>query len=411
MLPGMRKMQMLATSALLFASTVSFAQEAPAASSSSAAPASSEPISNIGETTGRIGKRASLTLSGYAEVFYQWNFNEPSNGITNYRGFDNRHNSFTIDNAVLDALGSLGPVDVHVALQVGHTPDSYYLAEPISPGTSVVGTTGPDAWKLLQQANVGYQAPLGRGLLVEGGIFLSPIGPEGIAIKDDWNWSRSDLFFGLPYYHTGLRVSYPFTDRITVTAAMFNGWNSVVDNNPEKSGMAQLTYNLTDKLTYQLLYFFGVERPAGAPEGRAWRHLFDSYLAYYPTRWLALLAHVDGGFEPNRFGTSGWAASALYLRFHPLAWLYLAARGDFFYEWVPTGATPIFWAGVPWISSATATADFRPYDLISFRVEYRHDQAAGALFFDHRVPTSLTGIALPNARRQDTLTFGVVAWF
>ena len=37
---------------------------------------------------------ATLVLSGYVESFYQWNFNEPSNFITNFRGFDSRHNIF-----------------------------------------------------------------------------------------------------------------------------------------------------------------------------------------------------------------------------------------------------------------------------------------------------------------------------
>ena len=368
------------------------------------------PVSNVAEAASRAGTHASLVLSGYAELFYQWNFNEPANGITNYREFDNRHDAFTIDNAVLDALGTVGPVDVHVALQVGQTPETYYLAEPVSRGTNAAGATGSSVWKYLQQANVGYRAPIGRGLLIEGGIFLSPIGPESLAIKDQWNWSRSDLFFGLPAYHTGLRVSYPFTDRLTLALHVYNGWNSVVDNNPEKSLAGQLTYEIADHLTLDLIYFTGVERPVGAPEGRAWRHLFDAYLTLYPKKWLALLVHVDGGVEPNHFGTSGWAASALYIRFHPLSWLYFAARGDFFYEWVPPGAAPIFWP-VSWISSATATADFRPYQTISFRVEYRHDRAAGDLFFDHQVPTNLLGAPAPNARRQDTLTFGAVAWF
>ena len=368
------------------------------------------PISNVAEGTSRTATRASVTFSGYAEVFYQWNFNEPSNGITNYRGFDNRHNAFTIDNAVLDALGQLGPVTVHVALQVGHTPETYYLAEPISRGTNAAGSTGPDVWKLLQQAIVAYEAPLGRGLLIEGGIFLSPIGPEGMAIKDQWNWSRSDLFFGLPFYHTGFRVSYPFTDRLTAALHVYNGWNSVVDNNPEKSLAGQLTYNITDRVTFNAIYFTGVERNVGAPEGRPWRHLFDAYLALYPRKWLAILVHVDGGFEPNRFGTSGWAAGAAYVRFRPVGWLYLAGRGDYFYEWVPAGAAPIFWP-VSWVSSGTATADFRPADNVSFRVEYRHDQAAGDIFFDHQVPTTLLGAALPNADRQDTLTLGATVWF
>src|SRR5262249_41100160 len=159
------------------------------------------------------------------------------------------------------------------------------------------------------------------------GIFLSPIGPESMAIKDQWNWSRSDLFFGLPFYHTGFRVTYPFTDRFTASLQVYNGWNSVVDNNAQKSLAAQLTYNITDKLTYQFLYFPGVERATGAPEGQPWRHLFDTYFALYPKPWVSLLLHLDGGFEPNNFGTSGWAATALYVRFQPIKWLYLAVRG------------------------------------------------------------------------------------
>ena len=47
-----------------------------------------------------------LTLHGYVELFYQWNFNEPANGVTAFRGYDNRHNSFTIGAAVVDAMGS-----------------------------------------------------------------------------------------------------------------------------------------------------------------------------------------------------------------------------------------------------------------------------------------------------------------
>jgi hypothetical protein len=43
-----------------------------------------------------------ITFAGYTEAFYQWNLNDPSNHITNFRGFDNRHNTLTLSNAVLD---------------------------------------------------------------------------------------------------------------------------------------------------------------------------------------------------------------------------------------------------------------------------------------------------------------------
>ncbi|MHB8872697.1 MAG: outer membrane beta-barrel protein [Myxococcaceae bacterium] len=373
-----------------------------------------EPTATAREGTTRTGTSASLVLGGYAEVFYQWNFNQPSNGITNFRAFDNRHNTFTLANAVLDAAGTAGPASARVALQVGHTPESYYLAEPSFPGTGAVGSTGAPVWKSLQQANVGYRAPLGRGLLVEAGLFLSPVGPEGIPIKDQWNWSRSNLFGALPAYHTGARVSYPLTDRFTVSLMVCNGWNSVVDNNSEKSVSAQGTYLVVDKVSWNFVYFTGVERQSGAPEGRPWRHLLDSYVAWYPRSWFALLVHGDGGFEPNDFGTSYWAAGALTLRFRPRSWLYLAGRADVFREGVPENAqgraAPIFWPS-PYVTSQTATLDVRPHDNVSFRVEYRRDQAGEPMYFRGPVLADTSGTFIPNARSQDTLTAGMVAWF
>ena len=235
--------------------------------------------------------RASVILGGYAELFYQWNFNQPVNGVTNFRGFDTRHNSVTISNVVLDTAGSVGPVSVRIALQYGHTPETYYLSEPASPATAGAGATGTQVWKFLQQALIGYRAPLGRGLLFEGGIYLSPIGIEGMAIKDQWNFSRSNLFFGLPFYHTGFRVSYPLTARLTATLHAVNGWNSVVDNNTPWSLAGELAYVVPERLTLHFVYFTGIERSTSAPEGQPWRHLFDAYATLQPRAWIALSLH------------------------------------------------------------------------------------------------------------------------
>ena len=130
---------------------------------------------------------------------------------------------------------------------------------------------------------------------------------------------------------------------------------------------------------------------------------------------MALSIEFDGGFEPNNFGTSAWAAGAVSVRFHPWKRVYLAARADYFYEWIAQSAagtaTPIFWAGSRWIASGTATVDFRPWDNFSLRLEYRHDQAEKPLYFQNQVSTDADGNFIPNARAQDTLTLGAVAWF
>lgn len=354
------------------------------------------------------------SFGAYAEAFYQWNFNNPSNGITNFRGFDNRHNSFTIANVAIEANVDFENIVSRVALQVGHTPSTYYLGEPGSFGSAGANGSGNYLWQYVQEAWVGYRFNVSKGLLITGGIFLSPIGPENMAVKDNWNWSRSNLFFGLPFYHTGLRAQYSLTESASFTLGIVNGWNSVVDNNAAKSVMAQFKYVPGPHLTLSVLYFGGIERPIGTPEGQRWRNLFDAHVTWQATERLAVMAHANAGFELNRIGPSSWVAGALAARFQVVSQLFVAIRVDGFSEQVASNETgaaaSIFWP-VAWVASGTATLDYRPAEHISFRLEYRHDQAAGAMFFkgDLRDGTVLT--PQPNSTTQDTVTLGVTSWF
>lgn len=393
--------------AALFAPTAALAQTPPAEPITSASEGSAE-------GTSRTASRAAVTLSGYVEAVLSFNFELPWNDVTAYRAFDNRHNTFTISNTVLDAAWSLSRVSGRLALQVGHTPETYYLAEPERRAVAGGDATSASVWKYLQQAYVGWNAPVGRGLLLEAGLFLSPIGPEGMAVKDQWNWSRSNLFFGLPFYHTGLRATYPLSDRTTATLAVFNGWNSVTDNNDEYSLMAQVTYNLPSRLTVSGLYLGGVERPPGAPEGRAWRHLADLWATWHASRVISLIAHANAGVEVNTFGTSAWGAGAAYVRARASAWLSLSARQDVFYEAAPTGATPLFWLladGHGWVASSTVTADARPHENVSMRLELRVDRSENPMYFTRTQSLDAAGAAVPTARTQRTITLGMTTWF
>jgi hypothetical protein len=369
------------------------------------------------DATSETTPRATVVPLAYVEAYYAYNFARPSNGITNYRAFDNRHDTFSLTNAAAGVAWESGAVSGRLVAQVGSTPSSYYLSEPNLPGTSVVNATGTDLWKFLQEAYVGYKLPFGRGLAIDAGIFLAPIGPEAMAVKDNWNWSRSYLFEGLPFYVTGARATYAFDEAWSASLAIYNGWNSVVDNNTEKSILGYVSYHHTDKLLAQLLYFGGVEWPIGAPEGRAWRSDFDVYARWSALDWLSLMGEFNAGFDPNAFGTSAWYAGALYTRFRALSWLYLALRGDRFYEHLGTGAAgtapPIFWGGAKWVTEGTATVDVQPIDRVIVRLEYRHDQAESPLYFRGSVGGSGTAASpfVANSETQDTLTVGATTWF
>ena len=197
---------------------------------------------------------------------------------------------------------------------------------------------------------------------------------------------------------------------------MFNGWNSVVDNNLWKSIATQWIYEaVPDMLTVSFLYFGGVERPSGSPEGEPWRHLLDLWTQLDATEWLSFALQADAGLERTNFGTSWWATGALYGRVQPASWLYLAARGDVFREEAASSAggtaARIFWPA-DWVGSGTFTADFRPHDNLSFRLEYRHDAASSDMFFEGRVEGDGAATPfVPNASSQNTITAGATGWF
>lgn len=352
-----------------------------------------------------------ITFHAWVELYWGYNFHQPSNGITDLRGFDNRHNSFNLSNVAVEADLDWEGVNGRVVLQWGSTPATYYLAETRAPsGGTGVGAQDFRLWQFVQQAYVGYEIPIGGGLNVQAGLFMSPIGPESMNVKDDWLYSRSNLFYGFPFYHTGVRLTYAVTEELSAIVCLFNGWNTVLDNNDEKTIALELTWSTPDLLSASLTYLGGVERPTGADEGRAWRHTFDLNATYTPFEELGVQGQIAGGFEDHVFGTSAYLAGALAAQVVPIEWLAIAMRGDFFWERVPAGAGAIFWP-VEWVGSVTGTVQLRPHEHVSLWIEFRHDEASGPAYFAGAVVGD--GDTVPfvrNAGSQDTLTIGATGW-
>ena len=281
------------------------------------------------------------------------------------------------------------------------------LAEPVWRATGGAGPSGPT----LSKTSTGeHRVCRVRGLLLEAGVFLSPIAPKSIPVKDQWNCPLEPVL-GPPFHHSGIRATYPVTEHLSLSAQLYNGWNSITTRTSSCRGVRRDVHGCRSGHGTGGLLLGGVERPEGAPEGAAWRHLFDAYATITVTPCLQLLAQADAGFENNRFGTSSWYAGVAYARLRIEPWLYAAARGDYFHETVPAGASPIFWAGSRWVTEGTLTLDARPADTISVRVEVRHDQAQAPLYFQGAVATDPDGDFIPDARSQNTVTVGAVAWF
>lgn len=359
---------------------------------------------------------SSFVLGGWATAYGQWNFNRPSNGITHARGFDNRHANLTLSEVAFDAQWLDQGLSGRITLQAGATSATYYLAEPAASGAAYTNASDTNLWRWVQQAHLGYRAASVGDVQVQAGLFLSPIGPEGIAVRDNWNLSRSNAFFGLPFYHTGVRAVVPLGSAWSVTTAAYNGWNSVVDRDEGKALSAQLTWTQEGKAALSLVYFGSNERAATSVEGSAWRHVLDGHLTWLVTPRLTVLTHLDAGWEQHRLGHHSWQAAAVYARYKIGDTVTAAVRVDGLRESAPAGAAAIFFANdqgpVPWVGSATATLDFRPHHRLSIKLEWRHDEAGAALFFGRTVAGDGAGKPwLPDRRGQTTATVAMTSWF
>ncbi len=145
----------------------------------------------------------------------------------------------------------------------------------------------------LKEAYFSYLAPVGKGLQVDVGKFVTPHGAEVIETKDNWNYSRGLLFsYAIPYYHFGMRAKYAFNDKYSLSGFFVNGWNNVVDNNTGKTYGIGFGWNPSKKFGIVQNYMVGPEENS---LNRNVRQLSDTVITYSPTSKLSFIVNGDYG--------------------------------------------------------------------------------------------------------------------
>jgi hypothetical protein len=340
-----------------------------------------------------------LTVGGFVESYYSYDTNDPDVGVTALRGFDARNRTFALSLAALE-VGVDGDVARgKVALQAGPTALSYFAAEPVTPAAFGVGATSAAELHVIREAWAGATAPVKGGLSVDGGVFLSPVGYDYIAVKDNHAWSLSNLGVGLPFYFTGVRATQDFGQGTTATVSVVNGWNSIVDGNRQPSVMAYVGHAADSGFALQVLWMGGDEG-TGSP-----RQLFDGWVQV-PLGPVLGFAGADTGFEPRDGGLRTWQAAQLGGEWSVTEAWSLTLRGDVFREDGPDGlGGNIFWP-TSLLGEGTASLGYRPTKGLLVRLEGRHDRAADPVF--HRGTDPLDA---PSATQQTTILLGVAGSF
>jgi Putative beta-barrel porin-2, OmpL-like. bbp2 len=350
------------------------------------APASPDPWENI-------------TFGATLEAFYEYNWNDPIGRINLLRAYDTRANVLGIQQVAV--VVDLTP-DVENDRRYGLRVDFQYgqATETVQGGAA--NEPRPDVYRHIWQAFGSYVFPVGNGLQTDFGKFASNLGFETNYAKDNNNFTRAYLFNFLPFYHSGLRVTYPASDKVTLMYMLTNGIQQTEDFNDYKSNHFTAIVKPIPALTWTTSYYFGQEQQQPAEEDvgpDGFFTIFDSYASYTLNDRTSL--GLDVNYVNNRVTDEDPKEDLLgigaYGRYQATPAAALAVR----YERVDDDGG-LFGGIDQLLQEITVTGEYRFADGFLFRAELRHDWS-NEPFFLSDTPDGLK-------EGQTTLLFGMVWW-
>src|SRR5262245_43621378 len=254
-----------------------------------------------------------IKIGGFVDAYYAYNGNRPADHANFFSGVGTsakRDNEVSVNLAEIDLSVDPAPVGFVLRAGFGTGTEVVHAGEPR--GIAV----GPSVWQHVVQASAQWKTGVGRGLLLEGGVYPSHIGFEAFASKDNWSYTRGWLGELSPYYQTGLKIAYPFSSRWSGQIHVLNGWQMIADNNRGKSLGAQIAY-AGERLSVSFNGIAGPELPGDDDDIRV---LGDVVATWKATGSLSLGVSADAAHEERPDGDGvGWTGLGVYARLAPPA--------------------------------------------------------------------------------------------
>jgi hypothetical protein len=239
-----------------------------------------------------------------------------------------------------------------------------------------------------------------HGLQADFGKFASMLGYETNYAKDNQAFSRAYLFDFLPFYHSGLRLTFPVNDRVSLFYMLTNGAQQTEDFNDFKSNHVAAIVKPVSPVTWTINYYFGQEQPdAGALHGPdGFFRVFDTYVTVAPVS--ALVLALDVNYVTNEVNRTDSAVSLQGLGAYARYQLTSPAAVGVRYERLDDEG---LFGGIDQVlQEITATAEYKLADGFLVRGEFRRDWSSH-LFFPGPQPDDLRN-------HQNLLLIGLVWW-
>lgn len=264
-----------------------------------------------------------LKISVYAELYYQFEANNPKNNLRpSFIYSHNRNNEVNLNLGFIKANYETDKLRANLSLATGTYMNANYSAES-------------GVLKNIYEANVGVKISKSKNLWIDAGILPSHIGFESAVSKDCWALTRSLQAENSPYFESGAKISYTSNSgKWFLSGLVLNGWQRIqrVAGNSTVAFGHQLTYKPTEKITLNSSSFIGNDKPDSI---RQMRYFHNLYGIFQLTDRFALTTGFDIGAEQKAKGSEQynvWYSPVMIAKFSPTEKLSFAVRGEYYQD-------------------------------------------------------------------------------
>ena len=281
----------------------------------------------------KVLSKDNFNIEGYVDLNYFHNFNNPFNGSnlgqSGYeRAFDQMSGQFQLGLVQTKMTYKHKKSEAVVDLVFGPHAD-------LGNYGNVAGPIGNSTALAIKQAYFDWNAT--DKFTLTAGQFGTHIGYEVIEAKDNFHYSLNNLFNNGPFYHTGIKGTYAFNDKLSLMAGIVNNWDNLYDNNQFKTVISQLTYEPNDKTSLYLNYIIGNESNTtsfnAGDNTNSLKQALDLVGTFSVTEKFNVGVNAiygQQGFDLNNDRiTQNWGGAALYLDYAISEKLAIGTRVDY----------------------------------------------------------------------------------
>lgn len=330
--------------------------------------------------------KGKVTIEGYVDTYYAYNFNDPEGKDIPYFVSMSRHNEVAINLAFVDVKYSSQRLRARVVPGFGTYVNANYSSEP----GSLIN---------LIEANVGVKLFKHKGIWIDAGVLGSPYTNESALSKDHLAYTRSLAAENVPYYLSGAKATLPISSKVTAYLYFLNGWQQIIDQNSNKSFGSQLEVRPNNNLLISWNTYIGKERTAkDSVEGT--RFFSDAYFIYKKEK-LSMTGCVYYGIQEHFENNYNWMQANIITRYNFTPVVSSTVRFEYFKDKNAVLIVPIVSGADFETLGASVGVDFLIENNVLFRTEARQLFSGNNIYLDRGKP----------AATSLTLTASLCAWF